>query len=769
MAVTRDPFLVEVVKDALTAVGDEMFVTLERTSMSPIIYEVLDFATGLTDRDGQLITQGNGVASFIGTLGAAVRSVLEKHGDGLAEGDLIITNDVYGGGGTHLSDVTLVLPIFDDGELVAFAASKAHWTEVGGMAPGSWTTDSTEIYQEGLQFPCIKLYDRGTPNQALLELIEANVRLPEMTLGDLHAQAAAMRVGERRMRETCARYGREVVLDAIEATLDHAEALTRLELARLPKGTFHAVEFVDDDGMGNGPFRVQVAVTISDDRFVCDFTGTDPQAVGPINCSRAGLFCSVRLLFKSITDPSIPANDGCFRPLEIICPDGTLITAMRPAPTSCNWEARTFGAEAVWHALAPHVPERLPAGHQVSVCGTVLAGTHPETGGLFLMVEPQAGGWGACEARDGVQGNFCVGNGETFLIPIEVAETRYAVRFRRFALEARDAGAGRHRGGAGCVREYESTTDDLTVTATTGRHRFPPWGAEGGQDGSPNAVELVRADGSVERSGKLARARLAKGEAFRVLTATGGGWGDPYERPVEDVVADVRDGYVTLDVAARRYGVVLDPTTLEVLRPIGHAPRGQLARPRVEPLRVAVDIGGTFTDLVRLDEATGEVALAKAATTPRAFEQGVLDAVSQTELGDVGFLAHGTTVVINALTERKGATVGLLTTEGFRDVLEIARGEPARPVQPGLREAAAVRPAPAAARGARAARPPGPAWSPRSTRSRPARPSASCASRASRRSRSASCTPTRTPTTSGGWRRSWPRSGPRSTCPCRTS
>jgi N-methylhydantoinase B len=571
-----DPFTGEVIKDALIAVGDEMFIALQRTSMSTIIYEVLDFASGLTDARGQLITQGNGVTGFLGTLTEAVRSTLDKFGDDLHPGDVVITNDPYSGGGTHLSDVSLVVPIFVDGRLAAFAASKAHWTEVGGKDPGSWTTDSTEIYQEGLQFPCVKLWSRGEPNTALLDLIAANVRLPDMTLGDLHAQAASLRLGQRRFGEVCAKYGAATVHAAIEYLLDHGERLTRLELAALPNGVYEAEDFIDDDGIGNGPFRVCVKVTITDDELVCDFTGSHPQVPGPINNTATGLVSGVRTIFKAITNPSIPVNEGCFRPLRVVCPSGTVFTAERPAPVSTYWETMNYATDLVWKALAPVLPDRLPAGHLLSVCGVVVAGTHPASGELFLLVEPEVGGWGAGAAKDGESGSFCVGDGETYVIPIEVAETRYGIVVEEFGLRIDDAGAGEHRGGRGCVRTYRAVADDVTITATCGRHRFPPWAVEGGLDGSENVVEVVRHDGSVERFGKTARLALARGERVRIVTATGGGWGDPLRRPIEAVVADVRDGYVTVEQAERDYGVRLDAATLE---PTWVSPERGPARP----------------------------------------------------------------------------------------------------------------------------------------------------------------------------------------------
>ncbi len=560
-----DPFTVEIVKDALVAIGDEMFVALQRTSKSTIIYEVLDFASGLIDAKGQLITQGNGVTGFLGTLTFAVRSTLEKFGlEDLAPGDVIITNDPYSGGGTHLSDVSLVVPIFVDGELVAFAASKAHWTEVGGKDPGSWTTDATEVFQEGLQFPCVKLYEAGRPVQSLIDLIEANVRLPDMTLGDMYAQAASLRLGERRFQELCDKYGLDVVLGSIEALMDYGERMTLLELEKIPPGVYEAEDLIDDDGIGNGPFPVRVKVTLSATEVVCDFTGTHPQVPGPVNCTETGLHSGVRTMLKAITGPQIPVNEGCFRPLKIVCPPGTIFSAQRPAPVSTYWETMNYVTDLIWKALAPVVPDRLTAGHFLSVCGVVVAGLHPDTGDLFLLVEPQAGGWGAGLRKDGESGLMCVGDGETYLIPIEIAETRYGIVVDQFALDPTEAGAGRHRGGRGCIRDYRAAVDGLTITATFGRHKFVPWGIAGGRDGSRNAVHLLYEDGREVVVGKTARTPLKKGEVARLVTGTGGGWGDPKERAVEEVVEDVKDGYVTLEQAERDYGVVVDPETYEV-------------------------------------------------------------------------------------------------------------------------------------------------------------------------------------------------------------
>jgi N-methylhydantoinase B len=400
----------------------------------------------------------------------------------------------------------------------------------------------------------------------LIDLIAANVRLPDMTLGDMYAQAASLRLGERRFQELCHKYGLDVVQYSIEALLDYGERMTRLELAKLPKGVYEAEDWIDDDGIGNGPFQVRVKITITDDEFICDFTGTHPQVPGPVNCALTGLHSGVRTMLKAITSPSIPVNEGCFRPLKIICPPRTIFTAERPAAVSTYWETMNYVTDLVWKALAPIVPDRLPAGHFLSVCGVVVAGQHPDTNELFLLVEPQAGGWGAGATKDGESGLMCVGDGETYVIPIEVAETRYGIIVDRYELDTRtDAGAGRHHGGRGCIRDYLAAVD-LTLTATFGRHKYVPWGIAGGQEGSRNEVRILHADGREVVLGKCARYPLKRGEVARLITGTGGGWGSPLERPVEAVIEDVRDGYVSLEQAKRDYGVELAQDTLEVVR-----------------------------------------------------------------------------------------------------------------------------------------------------------------------------------------------------------
>jgi N-methylhydantoinase B len=552
---TPDRFTGDVLREGFAAITDEMFVSLQRTSQSPIIYEVLDFGVGLANAAGELVSQGNGIAGFLGPLGDVICETIARHPD-LLPGDVIIANDPYSGGGTHLSDVALVRPVFAAGQLIAFAAAKGHWTDVGGKDPGSWTPDSNDVYAEGLQLPFVYAYRQGQVVPDLAAILAANTRLPDSTLGELAAHAACLEVADRRLQEMCGRYGAQAVSSAMQASLDRSERLALQALAGLPHGVFEGSDCTDEDGLGNGPFPVRVRVEISADRMVCDFSGSSAQVPGPINCTWSGLVSGVRTVFKAVTDPADPATDGWFRPLEIICPEGTIFNARRPAPVAAYFEATEMASDLVWRALAPAFPGRLTAGSFVSVCSTSLSLTHPDSGEPALLVEPQPGGWGAGPAQDGQHALVSVGDGETYVIPVEVAEQRYGIRVERFGLDVvAGAGAGRHRGGKGIVREYRILSDDALLTVAWGRHLLPPWGAAGGHAGSPNYVQIVPAGADPgPRFGKRSRVALRRGDLVRLVTGTGGGYGDPATRDPGDVLRDLRDGLIGADEARTVYG-----------------------------------------------------------------------------------------------------------------------------------------------------------------------------------------------------------------------
>ena len=481
-----DFFTVEVIQMALQAMGDEMFTILQRTAHSPLIFETLDFAVGATDADGEIVAMGNGVTGFLGTLDMAVKDVIAKYTrkGNLDADDIVILNTPYEGGGSHLSDISLVMPVFDGETIVGYVVNKAHWTEVGGMDPGSVTTNSTEIYQEGLHFPCVKLCEKGRMNEALIGMIRANVRLPDMSIGDMWAGVSALRMGERRLKTLIGKYGRETVLAAMERLMDYGETMARRALAKLPKGTFTASDFLDADGLGNGPFEIKCAVTITDDEFICDFTGSHPQVPGSINCTYVNLASRARAIFRAVTVPNIATSGGMYRPLKVICPPGTIFTAQSPAPTSTYYESAIMALDIIWKALAPHISEHVSAGNLASTASIAVSGKHPETGEFWMIFGPFVGGWGAEIAHDGGRGQFCAANGQTFNIPVEITEARYGVMVERYAFHTEPGGDGRFRGGNGVYLDYRVTGDGGDARR---RDRTPQIPTLGGSPAAPTA------------------------------------------------------------------------------------------------------------------------------------------------------------------------------------------------------------------------------------------------------------------------------------------
>ena len=560
-----NPVTLDIVRDSLLAASNEVFYAFARTSMSPIIYETLDYASGITDGEGNLLTQGNGVCGFIGVIAPMIRAVIERCGgaDKLNEGDIYIVNDPYMGGGTHISDIGMVMPVYYKGELIAFVGNKAHWTDVGGMVAGSFTTDSTEVFQEGLCFSAVKLVDKGNIVQPVVDIIKSNVRFPQITEGDMWGQIASLRTGFLRIGEICDKYSVDVVKEAMKRFLNQGEAFAKNRLKEIANGTWEAEQFMEDDGFGN-LVSLKAKITITEDEFIADFRGSSPSVKSPINMGYSALYSSVKVVYMSIINPSYHINDGVFKPLKVIVDDSSVLNSQRPAPTSCYFESMILAADTVWRALAPAFPDLLGAGHFGSVCAVVLTGRHHDTGAPFLIVEPTAGGWGASRGKDGEVGQFCVANGETYNVPVEMAESRYGIMIDEYNLNTDGKGAGQFRGGSGCIRTYRAMSDGQSLTASFGRNKFPAWGAAKGADGSYNSFEIHRADGTVEGPfGIIARANLNKNDAVKMTTCTGGGYGDPFERDPKHVAMDVKNGYITLKQAADDYGVVLDPKSLK--------------------------------------------------------------------------------------------------------------------------------------------------------------------------------------------------------------
>lgn len=557
-----DQITLDIIKDSLQAAGEEMFISIARSAKSPVIYETLDFASGITDAKGNLLTQGNGITGFIGMLSSMVKEILKKYStpESIRQGDIFISNDPYVGGGSHLSDVTVAMPIFADGAIVAFSVAKAHWTEVGGKSTGSWSVDADEIYQEGILFPCLKLAHEGEMDQNIIDIIRFNVRFPNESLADMWCQIAGLKTAEKRIMEICKKFGRETFLEAIHKVISNSAENARQKLLQLPQGEYEADTWIDDDGLETGPIHVQVKITIRDGKFIVDFTGTDPQVPGPINLPYSVLESLCRVGMLVATDLGDEINDGVFETMEIIAEEGSIVNARRPATVGTCWETMLPALNAICKALIPVMPDKFVACNYGTVGSFILAGTHPETGSAYIDVAPTLGGHGAGLGMDGQAAQFSYGNGETYNIPVEVLESRYGFFVENYELNTGvDAGAGQWRGGAGLKRRYRMMTDNMSFTGSYGHFKFKPWGYDGGQDGSNCWFQVIRADGTEEPpQGKGARILMNKGDVLAVVTSVGGGYGDPLKRPAEQVAMDVKNEYITAQIAKDVYGVLVD-------------------------------------------------------------------------------------------------------------------------------------------------------------------------------------------------------------------
>ena len=549
MSGEHDPITIEIIQNSLQAAADEMFGALRRTAMSAIIYEVLDMGTGITDKNGELAGSGAGIPAFVGVLDKTVKRVIEKfdHPGDVEPADIFITNDPYTGGVTHLNDVILVMPVFANDEIVAWTANIAHWNDVGGMVPGSMSTDATEIFQEGMILSAVKLISRGQPIQSVFDILTSNCRMPDFLTGDLWAGVASVRVGERRVLEIVNKYGRDVFLQAVEEYLDYGEQVTLAALGRLPKGKYHLVEPQDQ-----GPDYV-VTVEITDDEFIVDLRDNPDQDPGPFNMSRDEAIVACQIAFKGIVSPERLSNGGTFRPLKVLTRHGSVFDPIYPAAQGIYYEITIRVHDLIWRCLAEQLPDLLPAGGFASVCGTLFGGTHPDTGRAYAVIEPELGGWGGSPTSDGNPGQFSGLHGETYNCPAEVAEARYGVTVDYLSFHDEDGGAGFHRGGKGVRIDYRIKSDNAWLTVAYTRSRVPPWPLKGGQQGSANHVLIVRANGETERYSVVSGLTLNTDDVIRVMTATGAGWGDPLERPLDLVKQDLKDGYITEEQANKYY------------------------------------------------------------------------------------------------------------------------------------------------------------------------------------------------------------------------
>ena len=558
IAKTRvDPVITEIVRNGVIAVTEEMKINLTRTAYNPIIYEALDFTVGLYTADGRTVSIGLGLPMFIRGMAETVKACTQHFGlENLNAGDVLITNDAYVTG-SHLNHITLTQPIFHNGNLAGFACCMAHWTDIGGVL-GAMTTD---IYSEGLQIPFLKLYREGKVNQDLIDIIRINVRIPERAVGDLRAQLTAVRTGERRFVELLDRYGQGNVLGAIEDIMDHSEIAARAKARSIPDGVYEAESFMDDDGIEIGKrIPIKVKVTVKGEDVTIDLSEVSEQVRGFYNSGTTTGFGCCQVAYKCITSPSdYPINEGSFRALQTVIPEGRVISATRPSPMRWWMTFPMTVIDTVFKALAPAIPDRVIAGHHADLMMCIMHGIDPRTGRFYIgAMGPCGGGWGAKRDEDGVSATICMNDGDTHNTPVEMMESRFPIIVERHALVPDSGGPGERRGGLGLEYVVRSQ-GEMSISTQVERVHCPPWGLEDGMAGNGNRVELIRDDKRVTDmpNAKVLLAKLKKGDGYVLRSGGGGGFGPAWQRDAEAVLHDVRQGYVSPEAAARNYGVVL--------------------------------------------------------------------------------------------------------------------------------------------------------------------------------------------------------------------
>ena len=553
------PITVEVVRNAIVAYADEMANALSRAAYNMMIYEVRDYCCGLLDAEARMISQNRGgLPIFLADLGVAVADGIARYGlDGFAPGDVVVMNqgEVCG---QHLNNVVVYSPCFHDGEIVGFAANRAHWVDIGGMRQGFGSFGSTDIYAEGLQMRSLKIYEAGKRNETLWQIIRDNVRYPDAALGDLRAQIASCQLGARRYGELLARYGRATVEACIAKVWDQAELAARQVVESIPDGTYEAESFLDNDGRNlDKPVRVKVKVTIAGSQMIVDFSGMNPQVAGPMNSGPSGGIAGARVAFKALTSPDLDVNEGCFRPLTVELPAGTILSAKPPSAIGLWSVALPTVIDVILKALAPAVPHLVPAAHKGDMGGCSFFGFR-EDGSRFILMNIFGGGWGGRPNEDGESASVSVCQGDVRNTPVELQEIKYPFLIEKHALRADSGGAGRHRGGFGLELTYRAL-QGCKANINCDRTRDPPWGLHDGLPAKTN-MSIVRraADGSERVVYKATEIEIARGDTVTFLTAGGGGYGDPGERDPAAVARDVAEGVVTPEAAAKDYGARAD-------------------------------------------------------------------------------------------------------------------------------------------------------------------------------------------------------------------
>ena len=556
-----DPITFEVLRNGFDTISDEMAYTIVRSARSTMIKDCMDYSAALCTSDGDLIAQAVTIPLMLCAIPDALKAALNKFGDDWAPEDCVILSDPYEGG-SHLPDIFMFAPVFVDGRRVAFTTTCAHHADVGGMTPGSGSSDATEIFQEGIRIPIVKLYEAGRPNAALYELITRNVRFPAMFRGDLEAQRSACLSGAREVERLFRRYGDNVVRDGMAALLDYSERLCRQEISKFPDGTYEFTDYIDEDGIDPDPIPIHVSLTIAGDKVVADFSKSAPQVRGSINTSLSFTKACVYTAVKCFCRTDFPPNSGFFRPIEVIAPEGSVLNVAFPGATFMRGLTGYRVNNVLFGALAQALPERSIAADEGGTTIVLMEGQDREDE-RFLYMETISGAWGARAGSDGID---CASNvtGLQSNTPVEILETENPIEVVQYGFVPDSGGAGRTRGGLGLVREYRYMAEDGTLQMRADRVRFAPYGLYGGEPGgkSRNVFDPYGANTVMEA--KVKSKRIHSGEIVRHTMAGGGGFGWPFERAVDRVVADVRDEKVSLAAARENYGVALDPETLAV-------------------------------------------------------------------------------------------------------------------------------------------------------------------------------------------------------------
>jgi len=564
-----DPITLEVIRNRLIAASRDIRRTIERAAYSPILYEVVDFSCGILDGDANLIAETPGLPIFLANLGYAVQSTYDTIGrENLRPGDVILCNDPYNGGGTHCPDLVTLCPAFYDGQIYGWAAFRGHTVDMGGIYPGGWYSDTTEVFQEGFRLPPVKLLVEGVPNEDVFRLIRTNTRVPDAVLGDIRAMVAAVRKGSQRILDVIDQFGLKTTVNALSEILVQGERMARAAVRRIPNGVYEAEAILDGDGNDDAPLDdkllLKLTITVEDDEMTADFTGTGPQNRGPMNTPEPSTISAARYAFKIITTPHLPCNEGFFRALNIVIPDGSFLKPEFPAACAMWPTPSSTIPDLFLKALAPAIPDRVRGGHFGDAMANFIYGIDPKSGKYYVCAEADAGGYGGKPTEDGECALFSMTLGDTYNVPAEVVEVRYPWRVERFELAQDSGGAGRFRGGLGVQRDYRLGFD-AGLTVTTDRVKYtPPWGVFGGNPGTTNLTVVHRNDGTEEMWRKISNLPLKEGEVVSFRGGGGGGYGPAIERDPAAVHDDVINGYVSVEKARSDYGVAIDPATMQL-------------------------------------------------------------------------------------------------------------------------------------------------------------------------------------------------------------